>query len=489
MQDAEGTAGAPKIDHRRILGIVLVLLLPVFLGSLDGTIVATALPTIGRDLGDTTDLSWIVTVYLLTSTAAAPLFGKISDIHGRRATMLASQMIFLLGSLGCALSQTIPILILARAVQGAGAGGLITQAMTILGDVSAPKQRARYYTYFSIVYTASGAIGPALGGFFAEHLHWSLIFWLNLPVGIAGLYLTGRSLRGLPRHERRHRLDVQGAVLMVAASVTSMFALDAGGATVSWASPAMLGLVGGSLLLWAAFVARLLRAPEPLIPLRVLRDPIVRAATASNACGWGAMVALNIYLPIYLQIVGGRSPVESGLSLMIVMVTMNMSALTGAQLAARISRYKLFPMAGLLLAASATFILAIRAQTIGPFGFEVLVGLIGLGFGPAAPVTSVALQNAVRLDELGTSIAAMTFARNLFSTMLLAGFGAIIFHALPEEAGAPASAALTPAARASAGAAFELVFVLAAVSFVVAFLSMLVMEERPLAASNKERGG
>ena len=488
MRYAQETLGAAApIGHRRIVGIVLGLLLPVFLASLDGTIVATALPTIGRDLGGSTDLSWIVTVYLLTSTAAAPLIGKISDIRGRRATMLSSQVVFLVGSLGCALSPSIPLLILARAVQGAGSGGLITQSMTILGDVAAPKERARYYTYFSVIYTASGAIGPALGGFFAEHLHWSMIFWLNMPVGLTGLYLTNRSLRGLPRHERPHALDVPGAVLMVAASVALMAGLDAGGAMLRWTSPAMLSLLGVSVLLWAAFVIRLLRAPEPLIPLRVLRDPIVRAATACNACGWGAMIALNIYLPIYLQVIDGRSPVESGLSLMIVMFTMNLSALVGAQLAARVTRYKLYPLGGLMLAFAATVWLAYVAPTVGSFGFETLIALIGLGFGPTAPVTSVALQNAVRLEELGTSIASMTFARNLFTTMLLAAFGAIIFHQLPEERARAGVAGLSATARIAAGGAFQLVFLLAALSFLVSFVFMVLMEERPLAASNEGR--
>lgn len=487
MRDARKTTGASAIAHDEILGIVVGLLLPAFLASLDGTIVATALPTIGRDLGDTSDLSWVITVYLLTATAAAPLFGKISDIRGRRVTMIASQTIFLVGSFGCALSPTVPVLILSRAIQGAGSGGLITQAMTILGDVAAPKERARYYTYFSMVYTAAGAIGPALGGFLAEKLHWSMIFWLNAPVGLAGLYLTSRSLRGLPRHERPHRLDIPGAVLMASASVTAMLALDAGGAALPWTSPQLLGLAAASLVLWIAFVLRLLHAREPLIPLRILRDRIVRTATASNAFGWGALVALNVYLPIYLQIVLGLSPVDSGLSLMILMFTMNLSALTGAQLAARVSHYKRFPLAGLLVAASTTLYLALRASTIGPIGFEVLVAVIGLGFGPVAPVTSVALQNAVRMHELGASIASMTFARNLLTTMLLAGFGAIIFHAVPETAARTASGALTPALRGSAASAFALVFALAAVSFVISFFAMAMMEERPLAASNVGR--
>ena len=480
MHDSEGACDALALRHRHIIGLVLSLLLPVFLGSLDGTIVATALPTIGRDLGDAADLPWIVSVYLLTSTAAAPLFGKISDIRGRRQTMLTSQAIFLLGSLGCALSPTMGALILSRALQGVGSGGLITQSMTILGDVAAPKERARYYTYFSIVYAASGALGPALGGYLAEHVRWTAIFWLNLPLGLLGLILTNRSLRGLPRHERPHRLDSLGAGLIVAASVSTMYFLDAGGVSFAWLSLKAAGLAAAAALLWACFALRLLTAPEPLIPLRVLRNPVVRAATAANAFGWGAMIALNVYLPIYLQVVVGYSPVDAGLFLMVAMVSMNVSALAGAQLAARVARYKLFPMAGLFLAASATLLLALRAGTVGPAGFEILVGCVGLGFGPAAPITSVALQNAVRLSELGTSIASMTFVRNLFSTILLAGLGAIVFGG-----GGRSVAGAARAIPASAG--FKLAFLLIAASFLISFLALTMMAETPLAEANAGR--
>jgi MFS family permease len=482
MHTLEGAPHAPVSAHSRVLALVVTLLLPVFLGSLDGTIVATALPTIGRELHNSVNLSWIVSVYLLTSTAAAPLFGKVSDTYGRRFSMIVSQVIFLVGSVGCGLSPTMGALILSRAVQGVGSGGLITQAMTILGDVAAPKERARYYAYFSMVYTASGAIGPALGGFLAESATWRAIFWLNVPVGVIGLYLTNRSLRHLPQHHRRRKLDLLGAALIVAASVVTMFVLDAGGVGFAWLSKTTLEFAVLAGMLWLALALRLLVAPEPLIPLRILRNPIVRAATAANALGWGAMVALNIYLPIYLQIAGGFSPVESGLFLIVAMGTMNIGALTGAQIAARVRRYKLLPMAGLLVATAATLALSLQAKALHPIAFEILVALIGLGFGPTAPVTSVALQNAVNLNELGTSIASMTFVRNLFSTMLLAGFGAIVFGA-----GSMSVAPSLHVAHQEIAGRFAGIFAFSAASFFAAFLGMAWMEERPLAETNAGR--
>ena len=208
----------------------------MFLAALDQTIIATALPTIGREIGDFDLLPWVVTSYLLTATAVTPLYGKFSDIRGRRRTMLVGIGLFVAGSVACALAPTMIVLILARGLQGLGGGGLISLAQTIIGDIVAPKERGRYQAYIAGVFVSSSLAGPVLGGFFAEHLHWSIIFWINVPLGLIAFFMTDRLLRRLPRHDRPHALDVLGAVLLVAATSVLMLALNWGGVRYPWGS-------------------------------------------------------------------------------------------------------------------------------------------------------------------------------------------------------------------------------------------------------------
>src|ERR1700716_3479195 len=200
----------PPLTHRQSQQIVWGSLLPVFMGSVDSTILASALPTIGRDLGDVHMLPWLITAYLIASTAVTPLYGKFSDIHGRRATVLIALSVYLAGSVVCLLAPNMLVLVLGRVLHGLGGGGMASTGMVVLGDVAAPKDRGRYYAYFSATYTTAGACGPALGGFIAENLHWKVIFLINLAMGLIALALTSRLLRRLPPHESPHRLDVLG---------------------------------------------------------------------------------------------------------------------------------------------------------------------------------------------------------------------------------------------------------------------------------------
>src|SRR6185295_8798062 len=305
---------AKPLTHHQTLLIVLGVLLPTFMGSLDQTILASALPTIGRDFDDMHSLPWLITAYLLASTAVIPLYGKIADIHGRRFTLRIAIPIYMAGSLLCALAPNMWVLIFARALHGLGGGGLSSMGMVVLGDLVAPKERGKYYSYFAVVYTTAGGLGPALGGFIAEHLHWSVIFWLNIPMGLAALAITTVLLRRLPRYERPHRLDIVGAILIVIASVSFMLALNLGGVRAPWTSLPILALCAVALVMAAFFVTRLVTAPEPLIPIAILTDPVVRCAIAANSFGWGSIIGLNIILPIYLQSVMGLSPTSAGLS-------------------------------------------------------------------------------------------------------------------------------------------------------------------------------
>lgn len=489
---APGTGAKTELTHREALWVVFGVLVPVLMASMDQTIVATALPTIGRELGrspeDLQYLSWVVAAYLLTMTAATPLYGKFSDTRGRRLTLIIAIVIFMAGGIASALAQNLQWLVIARAVQGIGTGGLVSQAMTVLGDVAPPKQRARYYTYFSIIYTTAGAAGPAAGGFLSQYVHWSAVFWIAVPLGLASLLLALTLLRKLPRHDRPHRLDIVGAILLVAASSTLMFVLNAGGKSYSWTSPQVLLTLCVSLLAWAAFLLRLRTAPEPLIPLGILSNPIVRASTLANAIGWGSVIALNIYLPLYLQAVLGMSPATAGLNMMMLMVTVNLSALAGAQVAARATHYKTFPMSMLGLTLAAMLWLTWRVEHVGTLEFQIILAAIGIGFGPLAPVSTVATQNAVMLNQLGSAISLMSFTRSLFASMLIAGLGAIVLHKLGGDGGQPSASALA-ANREVATGAFRVLFAITTASFLVAFIAFWKIEERPLLNSNEGRTG
>ena len=306
------TAAPDYLDHAAARRIVVGVLLTMLLAALDQVMVATALPTIAASLGDVDNMSWVVTANLLCATAATPLYGKLSDIHGRRGMLLIAIGIYAAGSLACALAPSMLILILARALQGLGGGGLMPLVQTIIGDVASPRDRPRYQAYTSSTFIVSTVGGPIVGGFVAEHLHWSWIFWLNLPLCALAYLLTHNVLRRLPRHDRRHQLDVLGAVLMVGAAVALMLALTWGGRRYAWISSQIVLLFVASALLWVLFAWRVMTAAEPFIPLSVLRDGAMRVGTASAFFAVGTVIALTIMLPLYAQLALGLSVSEFG---------------------------------------------------------------------------------------------------------------------------------------------------------------------------------
>ena len=348
--DAAGLTQPAPLDHAAMRRIVIGILLAMFLAALDQTIVATALPTIGRELGDPEHLPWVVTTYLLTSTAVTPLYGKLSDIHGRRLILLTGIGTFVLGSLACALAPSMTALILARALQGLGGGGLISLAQTIIADVVAPRERGRYQGYIAGVFVASSVAGPVLGGFIAEHLHWSLIFWINLPLGLPAFLMTNRVLRRLPRHERPHRLDLLGAVLMVLATTMLLLALSWGGQRYPWGSAPVIGLILGSAVVAVLFVVRLWTAFEPLLPLEVILNPVVASGTATACFAMGVLIGLSVYVPIYLQSVLRLSASASGLAVVALMGGTVVGATISGRFMIHVRHYRRLPVGGLLVA-------------------------------------------------------------------------------------------------------------------------------------------
>ena len=484
MDASTDPSHAQPLTHKQTRLIVFGVLLPLFMGSLDNTILASALPTIGRDFDDVHNLPWLITAYLLSATAGLPLYGKIADIHGRRFTLQIALAIYIVASLICALAPSMLVLILGRALQGIGGAGLASISVVVLGDVAAPKDRGPYYAYFSMTYTTAGACGPALGGFLADHLHWSAIFWLNIPLALIALAITSTILRRLPRHERPHRLDVIGAILMVAASASFMLALNLAGVRYAWTSPPILALFAGALVIWGCFVWRQITAPEPLIPLSILRDRVVRWAVVANSFGWGSIIGLNIFLPMYLQSVIGLSPTYAGLSLMVLMVTLNTSAGLGGQVLGRVKHYKRLPIAAMVVAIASVLLLALWADSLTLWSFEVLLFLIGLGFGPMPSMNAVVVQNSVARHQLGIAVGTMNFGRNLFATMFVALLGALVLAGTasitPGGFGPGRLGDALPPDAAAAAAAFARVFYAVAACMAVSFVALVLVEEKPL---------
>lgn len=477
--EARQTLSTPEI-RRIVIGVMLAMLL----AAIDQTIVATALPTIGNDLNDLAHLPWVVTAYLLSATAVTPLYGKLADIVGRRTTMLTAIIIFMAGSVLCALAPTLIFLIVARFIQGLGGGALIALAQTIVADIVSPKERMRYQAYFASVFVTSSIAGPVLGGFFAEHLHWAFIFWINIPIGILAYGMTSGILRRLPRHERPHKLDVAGAILMTAATVSLLLALSWGGATYQWSSFQVVGMFAASVLAWVLFFVRVATAAEPFLPLTVLLNPVVGLGTASNFFIMGAMVALSIYLPIYFEAVAGLTATQSGLALIAFMG----GTVTGAQIAGRViawsQHYKRGPAVGLAVSIAALLILAFTAGTLPLWSVEVLLAFAGLGLGTALPVATVCVQNAVERHQLGTATAAFNFFRSLGSAIFVAVFGAV-FIGLLDLGGETASSLDALVRQATANGTplepvFGWIFAAAALTTALGYVCLMLMPERPL---------
>jgi MFS family permease len=471
-----------SLSHKEARVIVFGVMLPVFMGSLDNTNLATALPTIGREFNDVHNLSWLITVYLLAATAVVPLYGKLADIYGRKVTLRIAITMYMIGSLVCALAPNMFVLILGRALHGLGGGGLSTMGAVVLGDVVAPKERGYYYAYFAVVYTTAGALGPAIGGFFAEHLHWSAIFWCNIALGFTALIVTSVLLRKLPRHERPHRLDVIGAVLIVAASISFMLAVNLGGVRVAWTSPAILALFAAAAIIGFLFFKRLTTAPEPLIPIEVLRNRNVRLATTAHAFGWSSIVGLNIFMPQYLQNVAGLTPTSAGLTLITFMISLNISAGFSGYMLGHMVHYKLLPMAGLSVAICSILVMAWNVDSVSLIGFELMMVVIGLGFGGMPGLTQVVVQNSVERHQLGISVGTMTFNRNLLSTFMVAVFGAIVAgFSVGSGQGAPGGLGGALAKDAALAAeAYRHVFFATAATMTVALIAIILIEEKPL---------
>ncbi len=417
--------GPSYLSHRAIIQVLIGLMAGMFLAALDQSIVGTALPRIVSDLGGLDHLSWVVTAYLLTSTASTPLWGKISDLYGRRPMFQAAIIIFLLGSLVAGAATSMAMLIGGRAVQGLGGGGLIALALATIGDIIPPRERGRYQGMFGAVFGVSSVAGPLLGGFFTDGPGWRWIFWLNVPIGIAALFITSRALR-IPLVRRDHRIDYLGAAVIVG-SVSSLLLYTAwAGPAYGWADPLSLALLVGGLLLAAAFVLVELRAEEPIIPMRLFRGKVFRWSVLFAAIMGMAMFGGIIYLPFYLQVVKGYTPTQSGLALLPMVVGIFLTSIGSGQLITRTGRYRIYPIIG--AAITALSLLMLTRLTVGTSyaSFSLSIFLLGAGLGFTMQTVVTAVQNDVAFRDLGSATSSVTFFRSMGGAFGTAIFGAVL---------------------------------------------------------------
>lgn len=443
---------AEPLTHKQILVVFAGLMSGVLLAALDQTIVATALPTIVGDLGGLSHLSWVVTAYLLTSTASTPLYGKISDIYGRKAVFQAAILVFLAGSLFAGVAQSMLQLVAARGIQGIGAGGLMAMAFAIIGDVVPPRERGRYTGYLGAVFAVSSVAGPLLGGFFVDSLSWRWAFLVNLPVGLAALGVTSAVLH-LHVERHRHRIDYEGAALLVAGVSCILLALVWGGNEHPWGSATIIGLFTVGTVLSVAFVAWERRAAEPLLPLRLFRDDVFTIGSVLLVLSGVGMFGALVYMPVYLQVVKGASATSSGLQTVPLMAGIMLTSIGTGRVITRTGRYRLWPILGLAIAAVGAVLLSTMGPETSRGLASVWMFVLGFGIGMVMQVVILAVQNSADQRDLGVVTSAATFFRTMGGALGVAVFGAIFNARLTTEV-----AAELPAEASSAlGGATDLV--------------------------------
>ncbi len=421
------------MSHKQILVVLSGLMLGMLLAALDQTIVATALPRITSDLGGQEHLAWVVTAYLLTSTASTPLYGKISDLYGRKVIFQVAIVIFLVGSALAGASQNMTELIFTRALQGLGAGGLITLALAIIGDVISPRERGRYQGYFGAVFGLSSVVGPLLGGFFTEQLSWRWVFYINLPVGVVALVVTSVVL-DIPFHRRNHRVDYIGAAIIVAGTSALLLALSLGGKAhnggFAWGSTQIVGLFIIAAVLGTAFVLWEGHAEEPILPLRLFRNKVFTVANVIGFILGFTMFGAIVYLPLYLQVVRGASPTMSGLELLPLMVGVLSASIGSGRIITKIGRYKMFPIIGMVLTALGFFLMSLVQEQTPYASLAGAMLVIGLGMGCVMQVLVLAIQNSVPYRDLGVGTSSNAFFRSMGSSIGVAVFGALVTNML-----------------------------------------------------------
>jgi len=469
--------------------IVIGAMLALFLAALDQTIVATALPPIARDLGDFVLISWVVTAYLLTSTCVTPIVGKLSDLYGRRRSLRVCLVIFISGSILCALAPDMFALIVARALQGIGGGGLITMAQTVVADVVSPRERGRYSGYFSIVWGGSSVLGPTLGGILTEHYGWPWIFWINVPLGLVALFVADRALRKLPIDRHRSRVDYMGIALLCGATVSLLMVLSLGGKRLPWTAAGTLALAATAIILAGTFFWQQRRSAEPVLPPNFLDDSVIRPVLAAIFIVFGSYLAIAVLAPIYFQVALGAPVSEAGLLMIPLMLSSTLTANFAGQYSRRSGRYKRPPLIGLPVSIIALSVIAMLADRLSTIEASIILMIAGFGLGPIFPCSIVAAQNAVERRQLGAVSGVVAFSRALGGAIAIAAASALVLGLAADaltQSGQISSLedlaqhTLPPEARPGVAQAFGVMFGSVAGALALGLAIFARVEDRPL---------
>ncbi len=444
MRDTSEAATEAKSSVRGGLIIIYAaLMLAILLAALDQTIVATALPTIVGDLGGLSHLSWVVTAYLLATTASAPLWGKLGDQYGRKMLFQSAIVIFLIGSALCGLSRNMPELIGFRALQGLGGGGLMVLAQAIVGDVVPARDRGKYQGAFGAVFGVASVAGPLLGGFFVDNLSWRWVFYVNLPIGIIALATIAFALPASASREA-HKIDYLGTLLLAGAATCVVLLTSWGGTTYAWSSPAIIGLGIGAVILAVAWWVSAGRAAEPVLPRRLFHNPVFSVSAGISFAAGFAMFGALAFLPLYLQVVRGVSPTISGVYLLPMVLGLLLTSVASGQLISRLGRYKVYPIIGTALVAIALFLLSRLTETTSSVVMSLYFFVLGLGLGLVLQVLVIAVQNSTDYADLGTATSSVTFFRTIGGSFGVAIFGSVFSNRLATELAAVLHGASLP---------------------------------------------
>ena len=421
-QSAPGRAG--ELPTRRIWAIFSGLMLALLLASLDQTIVSTALPTIVRELGGAAHISWVVTAYLLASTVTTPMWGKLGDLVGRKTLFLLAIVVFLVGSVLCGTAYDMVQLVIYRAIQGIGGGGLMVLSQAIIGDVVSPRERGKYQGAFGAVFGVSSVAGPLLGGFFVDNLSWRWVFYVNVPIGIVALIVIAVVL---PKTNVGGRpvIDYAGIALLAGAASCIVLVTSLGGSRWAWDSAQVVALFSGFVILVVGFALVEQRVREPVMPPRLFRNRVFLIASGIGFVVGFAMFGAITFLPVYMQQVRGVSATESGLRLVPLMAGLLLTSLASGQIISRTGRYKLFPILGCGCFTVGLFLLSRLDEHTGVAESSVYMFVLGIGLGMVMQVLVLAVQNAVDYRDLGTATSAATFFRTIGSCIGVAVFGTV----------------------------------------------------------------